>query len=177
MLGLIIACAAGALVGSVSYRSYRPRIIQELMPSGRPTSSALVSPSESEKHRLLFELFRRVDGMSKPELSPVAAYIVKKARRAGTAEIYLKAEAIYSELEGRIRRNPSNEIMLNGTGLYRTALRLALLGIAEEEISELRSELHTWGFDELAPIAGPDLDLERRERSRASGIAVPIGFD
>jgi hypothetical protein len=117
-----------------------------------------------------------VDEIPKTELSPAAAYIIKKARRGGTAEIYPEAEKVYAELEDRMRRSHTTNVKLNGNGLYRTSLRLALLALAEEELSQLRSELHTWGFGELAPIAGADLDLARGGTSEASGVAVPIGL-
>ena len=174
LFGFLIACALGALVGSISYRTYRPRILKELI-NTKPAKPIAARPSESEKHRLLVELFHRIDQMSEDELSRAGAYFLKMARKGGTAAIYEKAWEIYLELEERIRKNPG-EVSLNGTGLYRTSLRLAIIAIAEEHISDLRSEVLSWGFDELAPITGADLDMGREDASRASGIAVPISL-
>jgi len=172
LFGFLIACAIGALVGSISYRTYRPRILEDLIRTSS-SSPGISRPSESEKHRLMVEIFNRIDSISENELSRPGAYFLKMARRGGTAAVYDRAWDIYLELEERIRKNPG-KVTLNGTGLYRTALRLAVISIAEEQIADLRSEVLSWGFDELAPITGADLDMGRDDGSRASGIAVPI---
>ncbi|MBU7004795.1 MAG: hypothetical protein HXS50_04460 [Theionarchaea archaeon] len=138
------------------------------------TARASISPpSESEKHRLLVEIFQRIDQITEVEVSRPGAYFLKMAKKGGTTAIYDRAWEIYTDLEERIRKNPG-EVTLNGTGLYRTALRLAVIAIADDQISELRSEVLSWGFDELAPITGADLDMGSDIGSKASGIAVPI---
>ncbi len=174
LFGLLIACALGALAGSASFKRHRPRILYQLMNAGQ-TRSRVDPPPESEKHELLIELFRRVDEMPPHELSPTAAYVLKRARKEGTAPIYRRAEELFSELEDRMQDGTPFS-SLNARGIYRTALRLALLGIADDRIQELRTEVLSWGFDELAPIAGANLDLRREEATKASGIAVPISL-
>ncbi len=174
ILGFLTACAAGALLGSISYRTYRPRIIDEIL-NPKKEGRRIEPPSESEKHRLLLEIFRRIDSISDGEVSPAARYFLKKAKKEGTAAIYSKAETVFDDLQERIHRSPSGA-SLNEIGLYRTALRVAILGIAEDEIAEMRSEVLSWGFDELAPIAGADLDFAREDSARASNIAVPLTF-
>jgi hypothetical protein len=174
ILGFLTACAAGAVIGSISYRTYRPRIIDEIL-NPKKDGRRIEPPSESEKHRLLLEIFRRIDDISEGDISPAARYFLKKARNEGTAAIYSKAETVFDDLQERIHRNPAGA-SLNETGLYRTALRVAILGIAEDEIAEMRSEVLSWGFDELAPIAGADLDFDREDSVKASKIAVPLSF-
>ena len=174
ILGFLTACAAGAVLGSISYRTYRPRIIDEIL-NPKKEGRRIEPPSESEKHRLLLEIFGRIDDISDREVSPAARYFLRKARKEGTARIYSKAETVFEDLQERISRNPSGA-SLNEIGLYRTALRVAVLGIAEEEIAEMRSEVLSWGFDELAPIAGADLAFEKEDSARASNIAIPLRF-
>lgn len=174
LLNLLIACAMGALIGSISYRSYRPSIANRF--NSKPVRRKLPRPTESEKHRLIMEVFRRIDDMPREELSPAAAYILKKARRESTSLLYGRTEEMFNELEERICRSQIGGSTLNAIGLYRTAVRLALLGIADDRISDLRSEVLSWGFDEVAPIAGADLDVDSEDSRKVSGIAVPISL-
>jgi hypothetical protein len=157
-----------ALVGSISYRTYRPRILGRSRKADR-----IPRPSEGEKHRLLMELFGRIDEMQKEELSPAAAYFLKKVRKGGTSVLYEKAEDVFDQLEERMNHNPSGIESLNSTGLYRTAVRLALVGIAQDRIADLKSEVLSWGFTQVAPIADTGLDIEP-EAPRVSGMAMPI---
>lgn len=118
------------------------------------------------------ELFKRIDEMPRDELSPAAAYILRKARRQGVSTLYSKADEVFRQLEEKVARQGGST--LDGTGLYRTAVRVALVGLAEDHVAALRKEVLSWGFDEVAPIAGADLDSGPDEAARASTVAVPI---
>ncbi len=171
LFGIVLACAVGALIASVTHKVHKPKI--DIFNFDRLRKKP-PRPSESQKHRLIMELLSTVDDLSRDELSPAAAYVLKKSRKHDLSDLYKRTERVYRELEERMDRNQAVVKQLNGTGLYRTAVRIALLEIANERITSLRKEVLSWGFDEVAPIAGADLDMDHEKPENASGIAVPI---
>ncbi len=171
LFGILLACAMGALIASISYKNYQPKFRRLSL---RKPKKKVRGPSESQKHRIIMELLGSIDALSKDQLTPEARYTLKKARKHDLSDLYRKTEDVYNDLARRASRNQGAVSNLNSIGLYRTAIRIALLEIANKRISDLKEEVVSWGFDEVAPMAGAGLDTEDEPEERASRIALPI---
>ncbi len=162
-----LATTAGILVGSISLKGHRPR-----SPARADRRRPLPRPKEAEKHRLIMELLSEVDSIRPETLSPAAAHVLREILGRGTEAVYRRTEETLDEIERRVVSGGTEG--LNESGLYRTALRLAILGMADESLADLKKEIMCWGLDEIGPMASAGLGSERAEARRASGIAVPI---
>ncbi len=157
---------AAAALGSVTARTFSPRINPI-----RRRKSRFPRPSEAEKHRLMMELVDEIDRYPPTTLSGLAVHILKRAKKEGTMPLYMKAEEIIRQFEERGRSTPLPD-GASPSLLYRAALRLALLDLADHAISDLRREIMGWGFDEVAPVVMASIG--REEERKASGVAIPI---
>ena len=163
--GLVLGSAAAAVIGTVTTRTFMPR----MSPPTR-TNAKIPRPSEAEKHRLMMELVDEIDRIPPQRLSGLAIRILKRAKEDGTMPLYMKAEEIMRQFDAKGVPNPLPK-GASPSLVYRAALRLAILDLADHAISDLRREILGWGFDEVAPVVMASMGQEER---KASGIAMPI---